>query len=74
MVCMWLNFSHLATYVISSFLIIQSVQSLSRVRLFASPWAAARQALLSITNSQSLLKLMCVELVILSISTHKTFT
>ena len=36
----------------------RSVQSLSRVRLFATPWIAARQASLSITNSQSLLKLM----------------
>ena len=35
-----------------------SVQSLSRVRLFATSWTAARQASLSITNSQSLLKLM----------------
>ena len=34
-----------------------SVQSLSRVRLFAIPWIAARQASLSITNSQSSLKL-----------------
>ena len=40
-----------------------SVQSLSRVRLFATPWTAACQASLSITNSQSLLKLMSVELV-----------
>ena len=40
-----------------------SVQSLSRVQLFATPWSAARQASLSITNSQSLLKLMSVELV-----------
>ena len=38
-----------------------SVQSLSRVRLFATPWTAARQASLSITNSQSLLKLMSIE-------------
>ena len=36
----------------------QSVQSLSRVRLFATLWIAARQASLSITNSQSLLKLI----------------
>ena len=36
------------------------VQSLSRVRLFATPWTAARQASLSITNSQSLLKLMSI--------------
>ena len=38
-----------------------SVQSLSCVRLFATPWTAARQASLSITNSQSLLKLMSIE-------------
>ena len=38
-----------------------SVQSLSRVRLFVTPWIAARQASLSITNSQSLLKLMSIE-------------
>ena len=38
---------------------ISSVQSLSRVRLFATPWIAAHQASLSITNSRSLLKLMC---------------
>ena len=39
----------------------QSVQLLSHVRLFATPWAAARQASLSITNSQSLPKLMPTE-------------
>ena len=38
-----------------------SVQSLSHVRLFATPWIAARQATLSITNSRSLLKLMPIE-------------
>ena len=38
-----------------------SVQSLSRVWLFAIPWTAAHQASLSITNSQSLLKLMSIE-------------
>ena len=38
------------------------VQSLSCVRLFVTPWTAARQASLSITNSQSLLKLMPIEL------------
>ena len=37
---------------------------LSRVRLFATPWTAARQASLSITNSRSLPKLMSTELVI----------
>ena len=40
-----------------------SVQSLSRVRLFVTPCIAARQASLSITNSQSLPKLMSIELV-----------
>ena len=40
-----------------------SVQSLSRVRLFATPWIAARQASLSITNSRSSLRLMSIELV-----------
>ena len=40
-----------------------SVQSLSRVRLFVTPWTAARQASLSITNSRSLPKLMSIELV-----------
>ena len=40
-----------------------SVQLLSRVRLFVTPRAAACQASLYITNSQSLLKLMCIELV-----------
>ena len=39
----------------------QSVQSLSRVRLFAAPWTAARQASLSITNSWSLLKFLSIE-------------
>ena len=39
---------------------LSSVQSLSRVRLFATPWTAARQASLSITDSRSLLKLMSI--------------
>ena len=39
-----------------------SVQLLSHVQLFATPWSAARQASLSITNSQSLLKLMSIKL------------
>ena len=38
-----------------------SVQSLSRVRLFATPWIAARQASLSITNSRSSLRLAFIE-------------
>ena len=38
-----------------------SVESLSHVQLFVTPWTAAHQASLSITNSQSLLKLMSIE-------------
>ena len=42
---------------------LSSVQLLSRVWLFSTPWTAAYQTSLSITNSQSLLKLMSIELV-----------
>jgi len=42
-------------------MLIRSVQSLSHVQLFVTPWTAARQASLSITNSQSLFKLMSIE-------------
>ena len=50
----------------STLLIIQfsSVQSPSHVQHFATPWTAARQASLSITNSRNLPKLMCIESVI----------
>ena len=41
--------------------ISQSVQSLSCVRLFTTPWTAAHQASLSVANSWSLLKLMSIE-------------
>ena len=40
-----------------------SVQLLSRVQLFTTPWTTARQAFLSITNSQNLLKFISIELV-----------
>ena len=40
---------------------ISSVQSLSRIWLFATPWTTARQASLSITNARSLLKLISIE-------------
>ena len=43
--------------------IVVMVQLLSRVLLFVTPWTAARQASLSIANTQSLLKLMSIELV-----------
>ena len=42
---------------------VNSVQSLSRVRLFATPWIAARQASLSITNSRSSPRLTSIKLV-----------
>ena len=42
-------------------LCLSSVQLLSRVWLFATPWTAAHQASLSITNSQSLFELMSIE-------------
>ena len=45
------------------FIQLSSVQPLSRVQLFTTPWITARQASLSITNSQSLPKLMSIKLV-----------
>ena len=47
-----------------------SVQSLSSIRLFVTPWTAAHQAFLSLTNSRSLLKLMPIELVMPSKNHH----
>ena len=53
------------SYILKNFLIrrcsVQSVQLLSRVWLFVTPWIAACQASLSITNYRSLLKLMSIE-------------
>ena len=46
--------------------VVVVVQSLSRIQLFATPWTAAHQASLSFTISLSLLKLMSIELVMLS--------
>ena len=46
-------------------LAFSSVQLLSHVQLFLTPWTVACQASLSITNSQSLIKLMSIELVML---------
>ena len=62
--CMLLNACCLTSPQTLDFLILSSVQSLSRVWLLATPWTAARQASLSITNSWSLPKLMSIELVI----------
>ena len=47
-------------------ILLSFVQLLSPVRLFVTPWTAARQASLSITNTQSLFKLMSIESVMLS--------
>ena len=54
-VCTWPSLPELTNHQFSS------VQSLSHVQLFAIPWIAACQASLSITNSWSLPKLMCIE-------------
>ena len=54
---------HILTLKIHSNVQFSSVQSLSRVWLFATPWITAHHAPLSITNSRSLLKLMSTELV-----------
>ena len=53
-------------YYLGVFVQFSSVQSLSCVQLFATPWTAARQASLSITNSQNLLKVMSIESVMAS--------
>ena len=60
----WMNIPHfvypLSWWCVFSFHLVVIVQSLSRVD-FLTPWTAARQASLSITNSQSLLQLMSIE-------------
>ena len=60
-----IHFVRTDSKVFFSFLSVQfsSVRSLSHVRLFATPWTAEHQASLSITNSQSLLRLMFIALV-----------
>ena len=52
----------------STWTFLSSVQLLNRIQLLATPWTAARQASLSITNSQNLLKLMSTESVMPSTS------
>ena len=65
----WVNPSHQVAKVLElqiqhqSFQWISSVQSLSHVQLFVTPWTAGCQASLSVTNSWSLLKLMSIALV-----------
>ena len=50
----------------NNYILFSSVQSLSHVQLFVTPWTTAHQASLAITNSQSLLNLMSIELVMSS--------
>ena len=63
--CMFLEWQHPDTnlyfFSTTSYNQFSSVQSLSGVQLFATPWTAACQASLSITNSRSLLKLIAIE-------------
>ena len=54
------NFLDIILSIYRSAIYISSVQSFSRVQLFAIPWTTACRASLSITNSQSLLKLMSI--------------
>ena len=62
----WFSPSHFNCCIFKMFQ-FSLVQSLSHVQLFATPWTAPHQASLSITNSQSLLKLMSIESVMSSI-------
>ena len=56
--------SYLSWLLLLNYIQFSSVQSLSRVRLFATPWTAARQASLSITNSWSSPRLMSIKSVV----------
>ena len=55
------NISHKTNEILPFVIAFNSVQSVSHVQLFATPWTAARQASLSITNCQSLPKPMTIE-------------
>ena len=55
------NLSSIRVFSNESALHISSIQSLSRIQLFATPWITACEASLSITNSRSLPKLMSIE-------------
>ena len=59
-----LSISYISGQLSTSKLSFSSVRLLSRVRLFETPWTAACQASMSVTNSWSLLKLMSIESVI----------
>ena len=59
---LWDYYYHITPKILTKPLLLNSsVQSLSRMRLLVIPWTTARQASLSITNSQSLFKLMPIE-------------
>ena len=57
----WVNLGKLKKFMVRLYLQFSSVQSLTHVQLFATPWIAARQAFLSITNSRSSLRLTSIE-------------
>ena len=59
------SISSCPTYILYTLIFIVVVQPLNCVQFFATPWNAAHQASLSITKSQSLHKLMSIELVML---------
>ena len=61
--CVCFHFCQIETLTVSSITVFSSVQSLSHVRLFATPWTAAHQASVSITNSRSPPKPMFIVLV-----------
>ena len=56
-----MNYIHAFLFIGSFYKVISSVQPLSRVWLFATPWIAARQVFLCITNSQSSLRLTSIK-------------
>ena len=57
----WRKKFNLRRYILKKIICLSSVQSLSRVQLFATPWITARQASLSITHSRSSLRLTFIE-------------
>ena len=64
--CTTKKITFLFQYFFPDLLWYQAVQSLSHVQIFQTPWTVACQASLSIPNSQSLLRLMCIRLVMSS--------
>ena len=60
LLCTW-NYHNIINQLYSIYFLFSSVRLLSRVQLFATPWIAARQASLSITNSRSSLRLKSIK-------------